>query len=54
MKEYYVSAMVVYYDTIYAESEEDAKNKFCRSCPYDVDGNTIEVEESDDEEKDGE
>lgn len=43
MKKYFVSAMVVYIDTVYAESEEEAKDKFVEICPFDVDGDTIEV-----------
>lgn len=44
MKEYYVSAMVVYNDEVYADSEEEAINKFMANCFYDVDASTIEVE----------
>ncbi len=41
---YQISAMVVYYDTIEAISEEEAIDIFCAECPYDVDANTIECE----------
>ena len=41
---YNISAMVVYYDQIEAENEEEAIDKFCSDCPYDVDANTIEIE----------
>lgn len=44
MKEYYVSAMVVYDDEVYANSEEEAIDKFVANCLYDVDASTIEVE----------
>jgi len=44
MKEYYVSAMVVYDDNVYANSEEEAIDKFIANCLYDVDASTIEVE----------
>lgn len=43
---YFVSAMVVYYDAVEADTEEEAMDKFCEECPYDVDGQTIEVEPS--------
>ena len=49
-KKYFVSAMVVYYDEVYADSEEEAKDKFCLTCPYDVDAQTLEVEYEEDEE----
>ena len=41
---YNISAMVVYSDSIEANSEEEAIDIFCSECPYDVDGNTIECE----------
>lgn len=41
---YNISAMVVYYDSIDAADEEEAIDKFCSDCPYDVDANTIECE----------
>lgn len=44
MREYYVSAMVVYDDNVYADSEEEAIDKFMANCLYDVDASTIEVE----------
>ena len=47
----YSGTMVVYFDTVYAESEEEAKDKFVEICPLDVDENTIEVIER--EEQDG-
>ena len=43
---YNISAMVVYSDQIEAENEADAIDKFCADCPYDIDSNTIECEES--------
>ena len=46
---YHISAMVVYYDEIEADSEEEAIDMFCADCPYDVDANTIECETEDDE-----
>ena len=42
---YNISAMVVYVDNIEADTEEEAIDKFCYECPYDVDANTIECEE---------
>ena len=42
---YNISAMVVYFDTIEAINEEEAIEKFCADCPYDVEANTIEVEQ---------
>lgn len=41
---YNISAMVVYSDSIEAIDEEEAIDKFCADCPYDVDANTIECE----------
>lgn len=41
---YNISAMVVYSDRIEAENEEEAIDKFCAGCPYDVEANTIECE----------
>jgi hypothetical protein len=46
---YNISAMVVYSDSIEAIDEEEAIDKFCADCPYDVDANTIECETEDDE-----
>jgi hypothetical protein len=43
---YHISAMVVYYDEIEADSEEEAIDMFCADCPYDVDSKTIECERS--------
>ena len=43
MKKYVVSAMVVYYDTIEAENEEEAVNEFYKECPYDIDENSVDV-----------
>jgi len=43
---YHISAMVVYYDEIEADSEEEAIDMFCADCPYDVDSETIECERS--------
>jgi hypothetical protein len=42
---YNISAMVVYSDSIEAIDEEEAIDKFCADCPYDVEANTIEVEQ---------
>lgn len=42
---YNISAMVVYFDTIEAINEEEAIEKFCADCPYDVEANTIEIEQ---------
>lgn len=42
---YHVSAMVVYYDEIEADSGEEAIDMFCADCPYDIDGETIECEQ---------
>lgn len=42
---YNISAMVVYFDRIEAENEEEAIDKFEADCPYDIDGSTIECEE---------
>jgi hypothetical protein len=38
MTEYIVSYMVVYLDTVEAESPEEAAEMVQSSCPYDVDG----------------
>ena len=46
---YNISAMVVYSDQIEAENEEEAIDKFCADCPYDIDGSTIECEESEEQ-----
>lgn len=40
-----ISAMVVYSDSIEAIDEEEAIDKFLADCPYDVEANTIEVEQ---------
>ena len=48
---YQISAMVVYYDEIEADSEEEAIDMFCADCPYDLYLNTIECETEDDEEE---
>lgn len=45
---YNISAMVVYSDSIDAADEEEAIDKFCADCPYDVDASTIECETEDD------
>ena len=42
---YNISAMVVYSDSIEAIDEEEAIDKFCADCPYDVEANTIECEQ---------
>ena len=47
---YNISAMVVYFEQIEAESEEEAIDKFVDDCPYDVEADTIECEESEDKE----
>lgn len=44
---YNISAMVVYSDEIEADTEEEAIDLFCSECPYDVDGQTIECEITD-------
>lgn len=42
---FYVSAMVVYSDSIEAETEEEeAIDAFIANCPFDVDAQTIECE----------
>lgn len=46
---YNISAMVVYSDSIEAENKEEAIDKFCSDCPYDIDPNTIECEAENDE-----
>ncbi len=38
MTEYIVSYMVIYLDTVEAESPEEAAEMVQLSCPYDVDG----------------
>ena len=38
MKEYHVSYMCVYSQTVVADSPEEAADMVERSCPYDVDG----------------
>lgn len=38
MKEYFVSYMVVYSDTVKADSPEEAAQIVANSCPYDVAG----------------
>lgn len=43
---YNISAMVVYFEQIEAESEEEAIDEFVAGCPYDVEPDTIECEES--------
>ena len=40
--------MVVYSDLVIANNMEEAIDKFCAFCPYDVDGQTIECELMDD------
>lgn len=45
MKRYYLSAMAVYVDVVDAETEDDAVEKFCRDCPYDIDIESIELSE---------
>jgi hypothetical protein len=49
---YNIYAMVVYYDSIDAADEEEAIDKFCSDCPYDVDANTIECEADEPQESD--
>ena len=48
-----LSAMVVYDDAIEAINEEEAINKLCADCPYDVEANTIEIEQDRDEQLKG-
>ena len=38
MAEYSVSYMVIYSDTVEADSPEEAADMVQQSCPYDVDG----------------
>ena len=38
MTEYFVSYMVVYGDTVEADSPEEAADIVAEECPYDVDG----------------
>lgn len=38
MKEYLVSFMCIYTDTVEAESPEEAAEIVTSSCPYDIDG----------------
>ena len=49
MRVWDLSAMVVYTDTIKAETKEEAIDIFRKDCPYDIDCNTISCEESDEE-----
>lgn len=42
---YNISAMVVYYDEIEADSQEEAIDMFCADCPYDVEASTIKCEQ---------
>lgn len=46
---YNISAMVVYFNQIEAENEEEAINKFTANCPYDIDGDSIECDEESEE-----
>lgn len=48
---YNISAMVVYSDSIEATNKEEAIDKFCADCPYDVEVNTIECEQEESEDK---
>ena len=41
---YNISAMVVYSDSVEADTEEEAIDLFCADCPYDVDAQTIDCE----------
>lgn len=50
MAEYSVSYMVVYSDTVEAESPEEAADMVQWSCPYDVDGLAYVVNEETGEE----
>ena len=52
MSEYSVSYMVVYSDTVEAESPEEAAEMVQLSCPYDVDGEAHVVNEETGEEWD--
>ena len=38
MAEYFVSYMVVYGDTVEADSPEEAADMVAAECPYDIDG----------------
>lgn len=38
MKEYHVSFMCIYSETVIADSPKEAAEMVERSCPYDVDG----------------
>ena len=38
MDEYFVSYMCIYYDTVEAESPEEAAEIVSNNCPYDIDG----------------
>lgn len=54
MKKYFFSAMAVYVDVVEAKTEDEALDKFCENCPYDIDGDSIEfneIEEIDEEEE---
>lgn len=54
MKEYLVSMDVIYTDTVYANSKEEAIEKAINECPYDVEPNSeIYVEEQNKEECNG-
>ena len=44
-----ISAMAVYFNTVVADSIDEAIDKFCEGCPYDIDGETIVCEEIDEE-----
>ena len=46
---YNISAMVVYFDQIEAENEEEAISKFTANCPYDIDSSTIECDEDEED-----
>ena len=50
MSEYSVSYMVIYSDTVEAESPEEAAEMVQLSCPYDVDGEAYVVNQETGEE----
>lgn len=41
MSKYFVSYMVVYYDTVEADSPEEAADMVADDCPFDVDGGAL-------------
>lgn len=51
MKEYYVSYMVVYSESVDANSFEEAAEFVANNCPYDIDGPAYVVEIESQEER---